>query len=514
MQVKETHLDIELRVLDSRDGSVDRIGGRHKSENVIATQFAPASNEGGVQIASACLSDAIVADVVQIRETLGLKDSVRLLILEPFSPAVGEKLSAAGLAGERWALLGSAYASACASRVGSAYDHLIIGDWLSCMRDQQELSSLCEVGRFDIVVVLELSRILPRDEIPAALQWVAASLLLPYGYLVSGEPLAATRGVDLETSLLHADLLLAADQRRIEADWSWSLTRWQLRPGDSSRLTGKLREITLDDLERQVSLRQALVTCYRETFGGDEWREWMRCIACGRHFSRGEYESLLPPDQCVCGAEQSLSLFYSTQDVLAEILLHLRDAPNSRLYVRMGPPNRIEAFAWGSVARPKRVVSRLLPHVDEVEQGRLQEALTEAQHRIGIEDPAEPILHLAYVGALEHVRSLSLLRSLFARMCQFALDRGAKVIVAETITPIPAYTLLAGLGMETVFAYPHLPLNAQSSRLDESGVILLGSTCSLLAQVSHISERRLALHLARSIEPQYTSVAGHRRPGP
>ena len=55
---------------------------------------------------------------------------------------------------------------------------------------------------------------------------------------------------------------------------------------------------------------------------------------------------------------------------------------------------------------------------------------------------------------LETVRNLSLVRWLFARMCQFALDRGTEYVVAATIPTVNSCKLLRSIGMEVVYTYP------------------------------------------------------------
>ncbi|MGO8949075.1 MAG: hypothetical protein ACLQUY_15800 [Ktedonobacterales bacterium] len=505
MAAEETRMDMEFRVLSAPDDAA----GHHSSDASKAGNFVKAHSSASrcVQVAPGSLSEALVQEVMQIRDVLGPKDLVRVLILEPFSSALGQQLWAAGFAGERWALLRHPYLPTLQRQAGPAYDHVIIADWLSPIIDNQRLPSLVEVGRFDIIVVSELSRIMPREQIAATLQWVASTLLSPYGYLVSGEPGSVTAQVDLETPLLHSELLLAADKRQIEADLSWSLTCWQRRPGDSSRLSGQIREISRADLERRASLRQALAACYQEVFGGDEWAEWMRCLDCYRYYSYSEYLSLSPSGHCVCGTERPLNLYHSPRSILGELYVDLAERAKSRLYVRSGETGNIEAFIWGSLVTAEQLASDLLAYHGEVEQSRLQSSVATFLDRQGIHDPSALVLHIAYVGALKQVRSLSLARSLLTRICQFAVDSHVDAVVLATIPTVNTFALMRGIGMEVVYTYPSLPPQEWTSRLDESGVVLSGTARSLLSQIS-CSETRLALHIGRSTKRMPVAMRG------
>jgi hypothetical protein len=507
MQVKETRADIELRVLDARDVAVSHSGGRPKSGKVVTAQNAPASHVPGLQVVAGSLSDAVVHEILEISGVLRPKDLPRVLIVEPFSSAVGDKLKAAGFTGELWALCSPTSSFFFQGQGGCAYDHVVMADWLSAAHDNRQRSSLGEIDQFDIVVMLEVARVAPHDQIAAMLRWSAGTLLAPYGYLVSAEPWEALSQTDLETKLLHSELLLAADERKIETDWSWRLSRWQLRPGDSSRLTGQISEITRTDLERNASVRQTLVGCYQEVFGGDEWGEWMRCPHCYRHYSFAEYEKLTPRGQCICGTDQSLDLYHAPESVLGELQLGLRDRVRSRLYVRGGPADDILAFIWGTLVTAEQIARDLVQYHGGVEQFRLRSALGALLEAQGNYDPSALILHICYLGAVKEARSLSLVRSLFSRMCQFAVDSRVDVVAVATIPTVNTYTLLRGIGMDIVYPYPSLPPQKRTSRLDESGVVLGGAARSLLAQVA-CSETRLALHIGRSTRRPAVSLEG------
>ena len=463
-------------------------------------------SQGRSPVRTKSLLDVAVHEVLQIRELLGLGEAMRVLVLGPYSPLVGHRLRASGLAGECWALVRHP-SSAQGLQNEATYDQVIVSDWPSVVSSQEHLSSQIEFGRFDVIVCLELSRIFSPEGVVDALEWATSTLLSPFGYLVSGEPLPFFSLPELESSLLKSSLLLAADERVVETDWSWSVTRWQLRPGDSSRLAGQFCEITRADMERRASLKHAVVSCFRETFGGDEWGEWMKCADCHRHYSCSEYNALAPSGQCLCGTSRPLDCYHKPHEVLAELYTDLTDSTNSRLYVREGPVGNVDAFIWGSLITTQQASSHLLSHYGAQKQKRLQGTLDSLLQRQGIYDPSTLIFYMAYLGVLEQVRSLSLVRALFTRICQFAVDRGVELVIGATIPTVNTYTLLCGIGMEPVYTYPARPSQARISRLDESGVVLGGNARSLLSQVS-CSERRLALHIGRSIRQGRVPVSG------
>jgi hypothetical protein len=528
MQVEETRADIELRVLDARDVTVSHSGGRHKSGKVVTAQNAPASHVPGLQVVVGSLSDAVVHEILQISDLLRPKDLPRVLIVEPLSSSVGDKLKAAGFAGELWALCSPTSPSFFQRHAGSAYDHIVMADWLSAAYDNGQCPSLAEVGQFDIVVMLEVARAVPHEQIAATLRWSAGRLLTPYGYLVSAEPWEVSSQADLETKLLHSELLLAADERKIETDWSWSLTRWQMRPGDSCHLSGRFSLVTGRDLEQDVTLRDLLVSCYREVFGESEWGEWMYCSFCERRYSHQEYEALSLQDECLCGAENSLVVYHTPESVYSQVRHDLAVAENSHLYLRRGLANQVDAFIWGSLRSAEEISLDLLPRQGIIEQQRLQRILAHQLEYFGITDPSVLIYHQSFIGALEPVRNPSLVRSLFARMCQFTLDRGIEYVVTATIPSVNAYKILRSLGMEVVYTYPSVSADVQvapvpwpeevipdncitavlRSALDESGVILGGSVREVLKQMSCQSDRKLITQLLRYMKQEKTIESG------
>ena len=382
------------------------------------------------------------------------------------------------------------------------------------------------MGQFDIVVALELSRILPREYIARALKWAATSLVSPYGYLASGEPLCATAMDEIQTQLLRSDFLLAADQRQVEADWTWSLTRWQRRPGASAQVSGRLSLVTMRDVENDVTLRDTLISCYREAFGEDgEWGEWMYCASCERRYSRPEYDLLTKRGQCICGTSRPLVAYHTPERVLADIRHDLAVPENSHLYVRRGAANQVDAFVWGSLSTAEEIALDLLPRYGVLEQQRLRRILALQLAKVGIADPSALIYHQVSIGVLETVRNLSLVRWLFTRMCQFALDRGTEYVVAATIPTVNSFKLLRSIGMEVVYTYPPtdvglvvLPIHAREeifqgsgrsmllrSALDDRGVILGGSVRALLKNMSYQSDWTLVAQTLRYMKHEKTA---------
>jgi hypothetical protein len=527
MQVDETRADIELRMLDALHVAVGHFGGRRKSGKVVTAQNAPASHVPGLQVVVESLSDAVVHEVLQILQMSDLlrpKDLPRVLIVEPLSSSVGDKLKAAGFAGELWALCSPTSPFFFQRQRGSAYDHVVMADWLSAARDNGQCSSLEEIGQFDIVVMLEVARAVPHEQVAAMLRWSAGRLLRPYGYLVSAEPWEAPSQVELETKLLHSELILAADERKIETDWSWSLTRWQMRPGASSQLGGRLSLVTMKDVERDSTVRDTLFSCYLEAFGDGEWGEWMYCVSCERRYSRSEYAALSVQDQCVCGAPRPLVAYHTLEFVLADMRHDLATPENSHLYVRLGAANQVDAYIWGSLSTAEEIAFDLLPRQGSIEQRKLRRILAHQLEKFGISDPSALIYHQESIGVLEAVRNLSLVRALFTRMCQFALDRGSEYVVAATIPTVNSYKLLRSIGMEVIYTYPStentipvLPIELREeifqgrgrsmllrSALDDSGVILGGSVRSLLKNMSYQSDRTLVAQTLRYMKQEKT----------
>jgi hypothetical protein len=190
----------------------------------------------------------------------------------------------------------------------------------------------------------------------------------------------------------------------------------------------------------------------------------------------------------------------------------------------------VDAFVWGSLRTAKQIACDLLPHQGMFEQKRLQRILARQLEQLGMTDPSALIYHQEFIGALEAVRNLSLVRSLFARMCQFALDHRIEYVVTATIPTVNAYTLLRSIGMEVVYSYPLLEASAQivpieqreeimlgngmttslRSALDEAGVILGGSVHTLLKQLSLQSDRTLFSQILRYMKQEKTAHSGSR----
>jgi hypothetical protein len=219
---------------------------------------------------------------------------------------------------------------------------------------------------------------------------------------------------------------------------------------------------------------------------------------------------LRPFARCLCGSSRPLEPYHKPKVILSELYRDLADSTTSRLYVRNGSEENVDAFIWGSLITAEQAASQLFLHYGEDEQKKLQGTLTNLLHRQGMYDPSALIFYMAYLGAVEQFRSLSLVRSLFTRLCQFAVDAGVEVVIGATIPTVNTYTLLCGIGMEPVHPYPNPLPQTQISRLDQAGVIIAGTARSMLAKVS-CSERRLALHIGRAIKHSGVSVQATTR---
>ncbi|HLZ21749.1 MAG TPA: hypothetical protein VKQ30_06475 [Ktedonobacterales bacterium] len=525
------------------------------------------------QVAVVCdaptLADAVARECLQTLDLLQATMSGRVLLVEPFAETAGRLLREGGFQGQRVALLSpishtgplghrpargqitslEALADQTVApheqpmtarrNIAAGFDRAVVNDWLSAVHEQR-FPEIPQDQRFQVIVIQQLSRMFSPDDWLAALHWLK-NLLVPEGFLIIGEPSSWIDQRALEAELHTAGFLLAADTRRIETDWSWRILRWQHRPGDFGRLPGTLVRVRRSDLDTRHGLRQAVVASYREVFGGDEWGEWMWCSVCPRQYSRREYEELDPADQCVCGAERSLEVMHPPEHVLAEVRRDLADSDRSRLYVCIGQSREVEAFIWGYITTARRIAEILLPRQGEDERQLFIQRLLDRLARLGVANPeSAPIYHQAYIGSVKQVRSFSLPRALFARMCQFALDQDVRLAVTATIPSVNAYALLRGIGMDVVYTYP--PLSPESrlrdrqaergfeiteappnvpapaisqpseaattphdghdsddgdvvmpySRLDESGVIVAGSVHDVLSLLMSKSDRGLA----------------------
>ena len=472
-------------------------------------------------------------------QTLALLDAVttgRVLIIEPFTDSLIRTMRQMGFTGEcvSWVRTPRDSADGWSSDSLTPLeqsDQVFVGDWLDAepiadgplVAPNRDALANPE-GRFQLIVALELTRLLPLARHAAFLQYLT-TLLAPLGFLVVGGPADSTAHDELATTLTYEGLALTADARRLNTDWDWRLTRWQLRSGRATRRTGSLEAITYAQIATKPRVQDAVVSAYREVFGGDEWSEWMFCPVCNRQYSRREYANLIPPDRCVCGAHAPLALFHSVEDVLLQAKSDLADAQRSRLYARWGQESaRLDAFIWGYLTDPHELAQTLLPRQGVSEQVKFRQSLAAYCAGVGVTDPTSPIYHQAFIGALEKTRNFGVVRAMFTRVCQFAIDQHAPIMVTATIPSVNAFPLLLGIGMEVIYTYPapaemaidpeapdvHNSKAAENavlrySHLDEQGVILAGTAWSILSAITRASDRGLEVLVARTLRQMRTA---------
>lgn len=434
----------------------------------------PAIRLHATSLAEAAARECLQAlDLLRSPDTAGSAAAERVLVLEPFVNAVGEHLRAGGFRGESIALMSPLLSSfdSCTpdqQPVLEAFDRVHVHDWLTWVHDQQVPPVVAEPP-FQAIITLDLVRALAKDDWHATLLWLSR-LLVAEGFLIVGEPADRIQQQALERELLSVGFVLAADVRGMDTDWSRRILRWQYRPGDLNRLPGVLSRIQYTDIAADPALKQAVITAYRDIFGGDEWGEWMKCTACGRQFSRREYEALDPRDCCPCGIRDALELFHSPQRVLEEMSYDLADSERSRLYVCISQTQEVEAFIWGYLATAREIADILLPRQGDAERDRLIRLLYDRLAMLGVAEPETALIyHQAYIGSVRQARSFSLPRVLFARMCQFALDSGSRLVVTATIPSVNAYALVRGIGMDVLYRYPPLPPETAQARRSSAG---------------------------------------------
>lgn len=438
-----------------------------------------APEQPAIRLYTSTLADAAARECLQALELLRSPDTAgtpaaeRVLVLEPFVNSIGQHLRAGGFSGQSVALMSpllSSYPGCAADQnpAPEAFDQVVVRDWLAWVHDQQ-IPSAVSTQPFQVIVALDLVRVLSEEDWRATLLWLSG-LLVAEGFLVVGEPADRIQQQALERELLSVGFVLAADAREVDTDWSRRVLRWQYRPGDLNRLPGVLTRIQYTDVTADPTLKQTVINAYREIFGGDEWGEWMKCAACGRQFSRRAYENLNPIRCCPCGARDSLEQFHSPQRVLNEMSYDLADSERSRLYVCIGQTDEVEAFIWGYLATAREIADILLPRQGAAEQQRLTQLLYDRLALLGVANPESALIyHQAYIGSVRQARSFSLPRVLFARMCQFALDHESQLVVTATIPAVNAYALVRGIGMDVLYRYPSLPRETRATAREGAG---------------------------------------------
>lgn len=444
----------------------------------------------------------------------------RVLIFEPRSAGCGRALRKAGIVCERHAVLRRAIPAMRELKQG--YDYLHIWDWTDRLHprdegqndgndgvEQRGHSTTSALGLFEQIIVSDALRLVHRDQL-AELLICLSDFLAPRGFLIVSEP--ATDGLmdDLQRALAGAGLLREADDLRVEDTWPRIIATFQKRPPDEVKHTGILRRTTAGDLQRHASLRQGLVTTYRDVFGGDEWREWVRCTrpGCGRHYSQREARAFTPPERCVCGWDEPLVPFHTAASVLTKVRQELADDETSCCYLRVARDERVEAFGWGYIASIEHLLAMLAPTDQRAMQATLRTSF--GAWLAGMNTTAEhaAVYYHSELGVLEHTRSLSLGCELFRRGLQFASDRGVGAVMLRTSPLTNAAPICFGLGMQVLYRYdrPHDPcLDARDIYptadvpTDDNRVILGGDVRQLLEVFAGESDRRLALRVGHRL---------------
>jgi hypothetical protein len=467
-----------------------------------------------------------------IREDNALK---RILVVEPRTRGLGMALRAAGFHGETTALLHMRQPRDVG--IAQSYDQIITQDWLpptnaSVSQEWQEGAPQAQelLGVYDALIVNDLTRTLRSAQLAGALAWLS-TCLNPLGYLVLAEPAHMVNGIQLARDLLEYGLELVTDPEYIAEDWPRSLMIWQRRSPSEARRSGVAQRIGWTQLAQDRPLQRQLISAYQRIFGGDEWSEWVKCVApgCGRHYSYGQAQALQPPDRCVCGSDEPLAPFHPAVDVLARLYQDLTPAETSCAYIRFGDVDAagqeraVSGFAWGYLTDPYRLSRTLLPVApdDRASDSRvnLLHKLTALLHRISMRDNPAVIYYHADSGVVENTRSLSLTRYLFERSLRFAREQGADAVILRTSLRSPAFRLLTGLGMRPLYWYAGEPSaerwqaarTAPSSASHEAAgtangpsvvderVVLWGETSALLGIFSTHSDFRLAGRIARGL---------------
>jgi hypothetical protein len=313
---------------------------------------------------------------------------------------------------------------------------------------------------------------------------------------------------------------MTAYPRASDDDWPRTVAVFQRRGDEEARLVGKLERVTASDIERDASLRASVFHVYTEVFGGDEWREWAYCTrpGCGGTYSRADYEALSPAGYCACGWHEPLVPYHSEASVTAKLRAELADPPRSRCYIRRRQPDMADAFVWGYIAPVDDVADLLAAEQDYGMRERLRASMVEMLDACDVPLPPglpPTVYYQSEIGVASASRSMTMVRSLFHRVCQFADDRGIPVVVTRTSRTSAAHDLLLGLGMRVISGYQKSPAantNTYNAPVNVSGkhiwtqadiqaerVVFAAPVRDLLRIFYRDSDRRLALHIARHL---------------
>lgn len=130
---------------------------------------------------------------------------------------------------------------------------------------------------------------------------------------------------------------------------------------------------------------------------------------------------------------------------------------------------RVDAFIWGYLDRLDLLTAVLLPDMDASVTDRFRAGVRQliaraegtsrpaAEHTLPAPRAEQQIYYQSEIGVIETARNFSLLRTMFSRMCQFAREQGALVVLTRTSRRSSAYALLRGIGFDIVHDYREHP---------------------------------------------------------
>jgi hypothetical protein len=334
------------------------------------------------------------------------------------------------------------------------------------------------------------------------------------GHRVGGKaishPSSATASLArLESLLVDQGAVLVADAEEGIGDGRL-LVSFQKQGFDEARRIGLIRRVTFDTLTTDITLRSNLISVYRETFGGEEWREWTRCSrrGCERHYSQAETDDLDPPGRCQCGWRGPLKPFHTPEAVHAKLAAELAKPVSSCCYLRLDN-ERVGGFSWGYVTSADAAVRTLVaePEIQFVLGGRMRGLLASAD----VPDGPSAIYYHSELGVPQRGRSLSLLRAMLQRSLHFAYELGARFVVSRTSRQSHIYPIVVGLGMRELFSYTDTagtlaPIAYNAKAITgprnvgaDDRVVLGGALQPILRIFMTSSDRGLAVRIAHTL---------------
>lgn len=493
---------------------------------------------GGASVAS-----AIARLLGGVASSRGADALHRILVVEPYTRALGLALRAEGISAQTTALIHARLPREVDFDQG--FDRTLTDDWTppsaAAQTDDTAIAALLErLGVYDALIVSDLTRTLSPTQLPGALAWLA-NCLNAQGFLVLSEPGHTLNAFQLARDLMASGLELVTDPEYIGEDWPRALLVWRRRSTAEAHRYGVVQRVEWPHLEQDIPLQRQLITSYQEVFGGEEWREWVRCVrpGCGRHYSRAQFQALQPQWECLCGWDEPLVPYHPAQEVLRRLRRDLTPAESSCAYIRYGDVDataeerRVGGFAWGYLSDPRRLAHTLLPDQPGAPaDARVEEARKTLMHAIDDvvqqtqESPQEPtqgrdnpavIYYHAEIGIVASARNLGLAFYLFERSLRFAWERGAQIVMLRTAPRSQAHRLVTGLGMRTIYRYSDdqpaqqsematSPLEAAhggsvlgaTTEVDDR-VVMWGRISTLLETFANHSDTRLVGYMARGL---------------